>query len=399
MPRPLENPSKMLYTISVDRRRCIDGEKRVSALPESPARARDDLIRGCSILGLVLGAVAFGHSLQSALAATAPVDGAAIETTINPRIADPTLAASRSDKPAARTLTGNPLWAIPLESLTSTRERPLFSPSRRPPPAAAVAASPAPAPPPPKPAEPDHPPLTLVGTVVGETQSIGVFVDQVTKNVIRLRTGEGHAGWTLRAIHGREATFEKDQRVATLALPARNGTDQVAASVPPPTPVAERPGDARLDGGGQPITPPLSPLMQADGKPRVVPPSMWVDGDGQIINPPPSPSKNADGKPGVPPPSAWLDGDGQSILPPPSPKMAEDGKPLGPAVLLDGYGRPIGPAPTVWQDGDGQSINPPPYPWLDTDGNPVVPPARAWLDGDGQLISPPLQQIRQSARY
>jgi general secretion pathway protein N len=349
----------MLYTISVDRRRRIDGEKRVSALPESPARARDDLIRGCSILGLVLGAVAFGHSLQSALAATAPVDGAAIETTINPRIADPTPAASRSDKPAARTLTGNPLWAIPLKSLTSTRERPLFSPSRRPPPAAAVAASPAPAPPPPKPAEPDHPPLTLVGTVVGETQSIGVFVDQVTKNVIRLRTGEGHAGWTLRAIQGREATFEKDQLVANLALPARSA--MVAASVTPPSPVAAQPGNARLDGGGQPITPPLSPLMQADGKPRVVPPSMWVDGDGQ------------------------------SIGPPPSPKMAEDGKPLGPAVWLDGYGRPIGPAPTVWQDGDGQSINPPPYPWLDTDGNPVVPPARAWQDGDGQLISPPAE--------
>src|SRR4051794_9583272 len=28
---------------------------------------------------------------------------------------------------------GNPLWAIPLKSLSFTRERPLFTPSRRPP--------------------------------------------------------------------------------------------------------------------------------------------------------------------------------------------------------------------------------------------------------------------------
>src|SRR5258708_33146709 len=35
--------------------------------------------------------------------------------------------------------TGNPLWAVPLDALSMTRERPLFSPSRRPPPPVVVA--------------------------------------------------------------------------------------------------------------------------------------------------------------------------------------------------------------------------------------------------------------------
>src|SRR6478735_9031959 len=46
----------------------------------------------------------------------------------------------RAERPADPT--GNPLWAIPLSSLTATRERPLFLPSRRAP-APAVAGTPA----------------------------------------------------------------------------------------------------------------------------------------------------------------------------------------------------------------------------------------------------------------
>jgi general secretion pathway protein N len=201
----------------------------VSALPELNARSRDDLSRRCSIFGLVFVAIVCGHSQVCALAATGPVDGAAIETTINPPLANRTPGVPTADKPAAPVLTGNPLWAVPLRSLSVTRERPLFSPSRRPPPSAVVAAPPARPPPPPKPAEPDHPLLALVGTIVGKTQSIGIFVDQVAKNVIRLKVGQDHAGWTLRVIQGRDATFEKDHREATLVLPARSATDQTAA--------------------------------------------------------------------------------------------------------------------------------------------------------------------------
>jgi general secretion pathway protein N len=255
----------------------------VSALAKLSVRARDHL-RG-SIFGLALVVLGCGHSQDSALAATEPVDGAAIETSINPPLADPTTDASRPNQPADRAPTGNPLWAVPLRSLSITRERPLFSPSRRPPPAAVVAAPfVRPAQLPPKAVEPDHPLLTLVGTIVGENQSIGIFVDQVGKNVIRLKTGQGHAGWTLRTIQGRAATFEKDQREATLILPARSATDQAAASVPGLIPVAAQPGGTWMDGDGQLISPPPSPSTLGDEKPLGPPPSTWTDGDGQQIS-------------------------------------------------------------------------------------------------------------------
>jgi general secretion pathway protein N len=117
-------------------------------------------------------------------------------------------------------LRGNPLWAVPLEALMETRARPLFSPSRRPPPPPVVAASPpAPPPKPPAPREPDQPRLTLVGTVTGASDRIGIFVDESSKDVIRMRIGETHAGWILRSVHRRAASFAKDRQEATLAFP------------------------------------------------------------------------------------------------------------------------------------------------------------------------------------
>src|SRR5438067_13919843 len=81
--------------------------------------------------------------------------------------------------------TGNPLWAIPLSSLTATRERPIFLPSRRAP-APAVAGTPiVVATPPPPSTEPDQPPLTLVGAIVGDSEGFAVFLDQATNNVVR----------------------------------------------------------------------------------------------------------------------------------------------------------------------------------------------------------------------
>jgi hypothetical protein len=117
---------------------------------------------------------------------------------------------------------GNPLWAVPLSSLSATRERPVFSSSRRPP-APAVPARPLvrSAPPPaPAPRQPERPQLALVGTVAGDAEGIAVFVDQTTQMIVRLRTGEGHAGWILRSVGGREVTLQSEQNTAILALPA-----------------------------------------------------------------------------------------------------------------------------------------------------------------------------------
>jgi hypothetical protein len=155
-------------------------------------------------------AIRCGHPCRSVLAAAISVTF----TAISPPAATPGLAgvAENASGPATAASsglaaresrpTGNPLWAIPLSALPITRERPLFAPSRRPPPPVVVAApEPLPMPPPPSPAEPEHPLLTLLGTIVGEPGGIGVFLDQATQRVIRLRIGQAHDEWMLRSVH------------------------------------------------------------------------------------------------------------------------------------------------------------------------------------------------------
>jgi hypothetical protein len=130
---------------------------------------------------------------------------------------------------------GNPLWGIPLGTLSATRDRPIFSPSRRPPQPVTVAA-PYIAPPQPitKPAGPTTPLLTLIGTVVGENESIGVFIDQTTKDLVRLKTGDSQAGWSLRSIRGREVSFENGGQTVTLTLPKPSEEQPAEPSIPGP---------------------------------------------------------------------------------------------------------------------------------------------------------------------
>jgi hypothetical protein len=133
---------------------------------------------------------------------------------------------------------GNPLWALPLEQLSMTRERPIFSPSRRPPP---------PTPPtyvapvavrqPIKPPEPERPAVSLLGTIIGTDDQIGVFLD-TTHNVVRLRVGEVHRGWALRLVKAREVTLVKDgEQAVVLELPPPGEAPAVGGStVPRPVP-------------------------------------------------------------------------------------------------------------------------------------------------------------------
>jgi general secretion pathway protein N len=117
----------------------------------------------------------------------------------------------------------NPLWAIPLSGLMATRDRPLFSPSRRSS-APVLISTPviATQPPPPPPAL-ERPNLDLVGTVARETEAIAVFTDQGTHNAIRLRTGEGYNGWILQSVAPRVATLQKGNHSETLQLPKSTG--------------------------------------------------------------------------------------------------------------------------------------------------------------------------------
>jgi hypothetical protein len=132
-----------------------------------------------------------------------------VEVTIQPSPPPPA--------PAERALSANPLWAMPLKQFSATRERPIFLPSRRPParPEVAVAA--------PKivalPKEPERPQFSLVGTIAGDEDKFGIFVDQNTKAVIRLRVGEDFQGWKLQSVQGREVSLEKNQLNVVLTLP------------------------------------------------------------------------------------------------------------------------------------------------------------------------------------
>lgn len=122
-----------------------------------------------------------------------------------------------------RELSSNPHWDIPLSNLSTTRDRPIFSPSRRPPPPAVAAAPPAQATPPPTSPRIERPQLSLIGTVGGDEESIGIFVDETTKAALRLKIGGDYQGWELRSVQGRDVTLQRDQKTTILSLPQPGG--------------------------------------------------------------------------------------------------------------------------------------------------------------------------------
>jgi general secretion pathway protein N len=199
-----------------------------------------------------------GLALLSGLILTAgrvPVSLAATSTTLDILPNDVTGAPERVEvgnlkplvgqkrDPAKLPVSGNPLWSIPLSVLTATQERPIFSASRRPPPRA-VAGPPIQAVivPVAKPAEPERPALALIGAVVGDGDAIAVFLDRTNQKIVRLRSGEAHAGWVLSSVLGREVTLKKAEQTEVLELQRRDGPDSPGVTsipgMPPPMPAA-----------------------------------------------------------------------------------------------------------------------------------------------------------------
>lgn len=149
----------------------------------------------------------------------------------NPQVENPANAGVPSIRPPAkeRVPSANPLWAIPLSQLPITRDRPIFSVSRRPPAPPAAAKPIAAKAPPPK--VPERPQLSLVGTIASGEEGFGIFLDQATKTALRLKIGEDHHGWKLQSIRGREVTLEKDQQTSVLTLPAPVGEEGIVHPV------------------------------------------------------------------------------------------------------------------------------------------------------------------------
>jgi general secretion pathway protein N len=144
---------------------------------------------------------------------------------------------SGASQPAPPAPTGNPLWAIPMRKLSATRERPLFTPSRRPPtPVIAAAPAPAVAPPPApvKPAEPERPPLVLVGTIISDNERIAIFVNQLSNETKRVREGEEESGWVVRSVELRTTVLERNHRSVTLDLPKRADPSPGGRPIPGP---------------------------------------------------------------------------------------------------------------------------------------------------------------------
>ncbi len=165
-------------------------------------------------------------------------DAEASKPTLSPRDVTAQKPQQREQQPL---LPGNPLWAIPLKDLTATRERPIFSASRRPLARPVIAAPAAPVVAPPKPLEPSRPQLTLVGTIIGTQRGFGIFQDQGASKALRLQTGEVHEGWVLREVRARATVFQKNDVKVTLELPVQaSGSGGVTASVTTAAPRSRR---------------------------------------------------------------------------------------------------------------------------------------------------------------
>ena len=79
--------------------------------------------------------------------------------------------------------------------------------------------------------------MVLVGTVAGEDSGIAVFVERSTENTVKLRLNEGHQGWILQSVQGREVTLLKGRKSSILALAPPGGGAEPAraqAALDPP---------------------------------------------------------------------------------------------------------------------------------------------------------------------
>ena len=174
---------------------------------------------------LLLGLLLLGLAL-AAPASAAPID-------------DRDRATPSSNRNEA-TEAGAPLAKVPLSALTATRDRPLFSLSRRPP-APALAANAEPAQAPAAAAPPERPAVKLIGTILSPATSVVLLRDSATQAVMRLRVGEATSGWRVKTVGLRSVTLEKGGQSAILGLPQPRDPpgEQTTRSTPRP-------------GGGQP---------------------------------------------------------------------------------------------------------------------------------------------------
>jgi hypothetical protein len=167
-----------------------------------------------------------------------------------------TTAAIGADAPAkeaSNVTISNPLAAQPLEKLSATIGRPLFSPSRRPPPEPIVqSVEPVAAPPPPP------PDLVLSGIVMDGQNARAVVRVGADKRIVHAQIGDNIDGWRVSQIDGRTLVLSLDGRSVTFTLFNRQvdqgnygaASNASGGSAGPPQPLQMQRQDSPPEGQG-----------------------------------------------------------------------------------------------------------------------------------------------------
>jgi hypothetical protein len=127
-------------------------------------------------------------------------------------------------------VSGNPIAEIPLDRLSATRNRPLFSPSRRPPappPPAAIATRVERAP---QPLPLSPPGVALFGIVVGAQGARAFIATGAADRIIGVRPGDVVSGWTVTEITKRNLVLSHAERSATFTLFSPDNVSQTRRS-------------------------------------------------------------------------------------------------------------------------------------------------------------------------
>jgi general secretion pathway protein N len=172
------------------------------------------------VISFALTATAAAGSLDQPTAPAPLNDGASAPATQRTGVADTAglSGTPRTPDPREKSRPGNPLWTVPLDALSGTRDRPLFSTSRRPP----IVPVPVVVPPlkqealaPPS----ERPLLTLIGTIVSPNASVAMLQGSGAEAISRLRVGQENDGWQVRGISLRSIVVEKGAQSVELDMP------------------------------------------------------------------------------------------------------------------------------------------------------------------------------------
>jgi hypothetical protein len=143
----------------------------------------------------------------------------------------------------------SPLAAQPLDRLSNTRDRPLFSPTRRPPaPPPVVVAAPPPPPPPPD--------VALLGVVMDGEEARAVVRTGPAAKILRVGIGDDIGGWKVGQIEERQLVLLLDGRTAKFTMFDGNktkGLPNPGATQPSPGAPSQNVAQQRQTATEQPV--------------------------------------------------------------------------------------------------------------------------------------------------